>query len=145
MKIRNTLFLFVLVAIVSACSSPQNQENTNLANKIQNLENKIEGLQKQLQDQKLKTRISFMQISSNPIVNTPFEDFVFASDDFWKKTTDVASFHCSRRCIEAGEARQKTCATLPEGQEKKQCYDASAKKGNFCHLNCQKEFPPKFE
>lgn len=142
MKILNTLFLFVLVVIISACSNPQDQGNAGLDNKIQNLENKIEGLQNQLEDQKVKTRISFMQISSNPIVNTPFEDFVFASDDFWKKTTNVASFQCSRRCIEAGKARQKTCAKLPDGQEKKQCYDASAKKREFLSPKLPKRISP---
>jgi len=144
MKILNALLLLILVLTVSSCSQPSNQGNDKLSKTIQSLESKVNDLQKQLDAQELKTRISFMQISSKPLFNTPWEDFVLGSDDFWKNTVDVGLLECSRRCTTAAKKRQAMCAVKSDGQKKIQCYNDSSEKAKLCQKTCQTRFPPKF-
>jgi len=144
MKILNALLLLIFVLTLSSCSQPSNQGNDNLSKTIQSLEGKVNELQKQLAAQELKTRISFIQISSNPLFNTPFEDFVFASDDFWENTVDVGLLECTKTCAKAAKKRRVSCAKKPDGQEKVQCYVDSSVKTRRCQKNCQTSFPPKF-
>ena len=97
MKNLNVLVLLILALTVSSCSQPSNQGNDELSRTVEKLESKIDGLQKKLDAQEIKTRISFMQISSNPLFNTSWEGFLLASDDFWKNPVDVGLFECNRQ------------------------------------------------
>ena len=144
MKNLNVLLLLILALTVSSCSQPSNQGNDELSRTVEKLESKIDDLQKKLDAQEIKTRISFMQISPNPLFNTSWEDFLLASDDFWKNTVDVGLLECSRRCTTAAKKRQAMCAVKSDGQKKIQCYNDSSEKAKLCQKTCQTRFPPKF-
>ena len=145
MKFSSIFSLLVIVLIILGCSQPQDQVDDRILKRIQELENKVDDLKTQLNDQKIKTRISFMQISSNPGFITPFEDFVLASDDYWNNIVDVGLLECSRSCTKAAKKRQQICAGMADGPEKKQCYEESAKRARSCQKSCQTSFPPKFK
>jgi len=145
MKNLNVLLLLILALTVSSCSQPSNQGNDELSRTVEKLESKIDDLQKKLDAQEIKTRISFMQISPNPLFNTSWEDFLLASDDFWKNPVDVGLFECSKSCVRAAKERRSICAAKPDGQEKIQCFDESSAKASSCQISCQKRFPPKFD
>lgn len=122
----------------------KSQETISIKKKIQDLENKIEDLQKQIDGQKSKTRLAFFQISSNPIFNTPFEDFVFASDDMWNNPVDVGLTECSKGCSKSAKRRRDACAKMADGPRKSDCYTASAEAAGRCQTSCQNSFPSKF-
>ena len=82
-----------------------NLADNDLNKKLRDLEIKIKDLQAQIDGQNSKTRFAFMQISSNPIFNTAFEDFLFASDDLWNSTVDVGLAECSKACQKESSKR----------------------------------------
>jgi len=121
----------------------QEKSIPQLLKRIEKLENDIRNLQAQINGQETKTRLAFMQISSDPIFNSPFEDFVFASDNLWNNPVDVGLVECSKRCSKAAKQRRNSCSKMKDGEEKKQCYASSANDASKCQNACQKRFPPK--
>jgi len=139
MKILKTIGILILIILISNCNSSQDEV---LVQKIEKLEQKLDSLQTQLTDQKSKTRLAFVQINSNPLFNSPWEDFLFASDEFWNNPVDVGAFECSKRCIKEAQRRMKICNTMPDGQDKIDCVLASAELARICQKGCQNRFPP---
>lgn len=132
-----TVSLFFL--FISSCS---NSNDAKLNERLNNLEQQIDSLSHALADQKTKTRMAFIQIASNPLFNTPWEDFLLASDDFWNQVVDVGLSECSGRCSKIYKAAKKECDSLPDGQEKLDCINSALKNSQNCQQNCLKEFPP---
>ncbi|QCX01431.1 hypothetical protein FGM00_15435 [Aggregatimonas sangjinii] len=129
--------------VVSDNATPQDQADISMEKRIQDLEKRIEKLQAQLDDQNTKSRLAFMQISSNPMNNSTFEDFVFASDEFWKNPVDVGFAECSKSCGKAAKKRRDSCAKMGDGQGKIDCYDASRASASKCQKSCRELHPFK--
>ncbi len=139
MKILKSIGILILIILISNCNHPQDE---GLVQKVQELEQKLDSIQSQLTDQTSKTRLAFMQINSNPLFNSPWEDFLLASDEFWNNPVDVGAFECSRRCIEDAQRRLKICNTMPDGQGKIDCVLESTELARKCQKGCQDRFPP---
>ena len=121
-------------------ANPKTAEQAENVIRIAELEKKIADLQNQIDGQNVKTKYAFMQISANPIFNTAFEDFIFASDDFWKNPVDVGLVECSKACRKESKNRQTACDKLSDGQAKIDCYDDSSKRAGKCQANCKRQF-----
>lgn len=137
MNASKSFLLFFIFFIVFSCSNDQKSNDAKLYQTIEGLEKNVEKLHAELEDQKLKTRISFMVIRSNPIFNTPMEDFFLASDDFFNGTVDVGLLNCQKNCANIVD----TCKDIRDVEKRTQCYEELAQRRNKCVQNCQKEFP----
>ena len=137
MNTSKPFLLFFIVFMVFSCSNDQKSNDAKLHQTIKDLEKNVEILNAELEDQKLKTRISFMIIRSNPslIFNTPLENFFLASDDFFEGVVDAGLLNCQKNCVIG------TCIKIKDLEERRQCYEDLAKSRNRCVQNCQKQFP----
>jgi len=144
MKIsRNSFFIyFILFLLVSSCSNQPSNGEDFLVKKIQELENKLDSLKIQLDDQKIKTRIGFMQVSSSLLFNSPWESFLIEGDNYWDNIVDVGRSECSKNCAKSAKLRRNACDELPDGQEKRDCFESSAKLASKCQGDCSNRFPP---
>ncbi len=144
MKTSQNLFFIslVLFLFIASCTNQQNGDADNLKQQMQDLESKVDNLQIQLDDQKLKTRISFRQISSSLLFNSPWDAFLNESDNYWDHVVDVGLSECSKNCAKLASQRRKACDELPDGPEKAQCFTNSAIAAATCNENCSARFPP---
>ncbi|GAC33193.1 hypothetical protein [Paraglaciecola polaris] len=136
MKALHVVLPLLITFAVSGCSEQRNESNEELMAKIEKLEVEIEDMQQNLAALEQKTQLSFSVISSNPFLDNAFEDFVFASDEFWKNTVDVGVSECTKRCSADAKGRQATCNALPDGDEKIDCRNDSSNKAKTCNKQC---------
>ena len=131
------IMVFVLIGL--GCNGPDNQANDSLNKRIQDLESQVGDLQLQLGQQEIKTRVTFMRIGSHLSFNSPFDQFLIDSDDFWNNTVDVGAVECSKRCIKANVERRKICDEMPQGQAKSDCYADALDSVVKCQNGCPKQ------
>lgn len=132
-----SIMAFVLIGL--SCEGPENQSNESIMKRIQDLQNQVEDLELQLRQQQLKTRVTFMRIGSHLSFNSPFDQFLIDSDDFWNNPVDVGAVECSKRCIKANQERRKICDDMPQGQAKSDCYADALDSVVKCQNSCPKQ------